>query len=60
MQAKSFTETRILQRAIKVRLLSAPVSLGNLQSGPTPAAASKSNGGLPPAPGGASFMIGIA
>ncbi|KAK1924792.1 transcription factor [Papiliotrema laurentii] len=59
-EAKSFTETRILQRAIKVRLLSAPVSLGNLQSGPTPAAASKFNGGLPPAPGGASFMIGIA
>ena len=65
-QAKFFTEVRILQRQIKVRLLSAPVSLGNapFPSGPTPAAAAKSgNSGLPalPAPGaGATVIIGMA
>lgn len=65
MQAKFFTEVRLLQRQIKVRLLSAPASLGAspFQSGPTPAAAAgKTNGfGLPaPAAGGASFIIGTA
>jgi len=70
MQAKYFTEIRLLQRPIKVRLLSAPVSLGAspFQSGPTPAAAAASKappnafgGGLPaPTSGGASVIIGQA
>ncbi|WWC61150.1 uncharacterized protein I303_103729 [Kwoniella dejecticola CBS 10117] len=63
-EAKFFTEVRMLQRAIKVRLLSAPVSLGAsaFQSGPTPAGAKSANGnGLPaPSSGGASIIIGIA
>ncbi|WWC90066.1 uncharacterized protein L201_004999 [Kwoniella dendrophila CBS 6074] len=65
-EAKFFTEVRMLQRSIKVRLLSAPVSLGAspFQSGPTPAGSAKSaNGtnGLPaPTSGGASVIIGTA
>lgn len=66
-EARFFTESRLLQRAIKVRLLSAPASLGAspFQSGPTPAAASGkgTNGGqgLPaPTTGGASVIIGMA
>ncbi|WVR05260.1 hypothetical protein IAU60_002272 [Kwoniella sp. DSM 27419] len=64
-EAKFFTEVRMLQRAIKVQLLSAPVSLGAspFQAGPTPAAAGKNGAnGLPAAPssGGSSFIIGIA
>ncbi|KAK8869858.1 hypothetical protein IAR55_000426 [Kwoniella newhampshirensis] len=65
-EAKFFTEVRVLQRHIKVRLLSAPVFLGAspFQSGPTPAAAAKSgsgSNGLPaPSSGGASVIIGIA
>ncbi|KAL1405286.1 hypothetical protein Q8F55_008913 [Vanrija albida] len=54
-EAKFFTEVRLLQRLIKVRLLSAPVSLGaSPLAGPTP-------GGQLPAPtAGASFIIGQA
>ncbi|ORX39823.1 hypothetical protein BD324DRAFT_615122 [Kockovaella imperatae] len=67
-EAKYFTEVRLLQRPIKVRLLSAPASLGAspLNAGPTPAAASTTlkgfgNGGLPaPSAGGASVIIGTA
>jgi hypothetical protein len=64
-KAKAFTETRILQRKIKVRLLSAPASLasGPLPGAPTPAAASKTNGGLPALPAantGATVIIGQA
>ncbi|CAD6569557.1 MAG: hypothetical protein TREMPRED_005294, partial [Tremellales sp. Tagirdzhanova-0007] len=41
-EAKFFTEVRLLQRLIKVQLLSAPASLGSspFPSGPTPATAS--------------------
>ncbi|WVF72237.1 hypothetical protein IAT40_007049 [Kwoniella sp. CBS 6097] len=65
-EAKFFTEVRMLQRAIKVQLLSAPMTLGAapFQSGPTPAAANKppaTSNGLPaPTVGGASVIIGIA
>ncbi|WRT67103.1 uncharacterized protein IL334_004069 [Kwoniella shivajii] len=65
-EAKFFSEVRMLQRSIKVRLLSAPVSLGAspFQSGPTPAGATKAGhgaNGLPaPSSGGASVIIGIA
>ena len=55
-EAKTFTETRILQRAIKVRLLSAPLSSLPLNQ--------KSNGnGLPALPSaatGSSVIIGMA
>jgi staphylococcal nuclease domain-containing protein 1 len=61
-QAKFFTEVRLLQRAIKVRLLSAPVSLSAAaMSGPTPAAAAGKGNALPaPSAGGASIIIGTA
>ncbi|WWD01433.1 hypothetical protein V866_008377 [Kwoniella sp. B9012] len=65
-EAKFFTEVRMLQRSIKVRLLSAPVSLGAIpfQSGPTPAGATKTaneTNGLPaPTSAGANIIIGIA
>ncbi|KAK4688228.1 staphylococcal nuclease domain-containing protein 1, partial [Tremellales sp. Uapishka_1] len=65
--AKFFMETRILQRPIKVQLLSAPVSLGAspFQTGPTPAGSAEKPtngfGGLPaPVTGGASVIIGTA
>lgn len=64
-KARFFAECRILQRPVKVRLLSAPVSLGSspFQAGPTPSGASKANGsGLPSLPsaggGGAGVIIG--
>jgi staphylococcal nuclease domain-containing protein 1 len=62
LQAKFFTEVRLLQRAIKVRLLSAPVSLSAAaMSGPTPAAAAGKGNALPaPSAGGASIIIGTA
>lgn len=54
-EAKFFTEVRLLQRQIKVRLLSAPVSLGaSPLSGPNP------DGSLPAPSAGASFIIGQA
>ncbi|RXK36714.1 staphylococcal nuclease domain-containing protein 1 [Tremella mesenterica] len=66
-EAKHFAEVRVLQRLIKVRLLTAPANLGvsPFQSGPTPAAASKTstNGAstLPaPTTGGPSIIIGTA
>ena len=61
-QAKFFTEVRLLQRAIKVRLLSAPVSLSAAaMSGPTPAGAAGKSNALPaPSAGGASIIIGTA
>jgi len=52
-EAKYFTEIRLLQRPIKVRLLSAPVSLG-APLGPTP------DGSLPAPSTGAAFIIGQA
>ncbi len=56
-QAKFFTESRLLQRAIKVQLLSAPVSLGAL---PT-AGAKTSASGLPaPQSVTSNIMIGTA
>ncbi|KAJ9108141.1 hypothetical protein QFC19_002609 [Naganishia cerealis] len=59
-EAKFFTESRLLQRAIKVQLLSAPVSLGAV---PQPGAGGKSaNGfGLPaPQTVTSNIMIGTA
>lgn len=53
-EAKFFTEARILQRQIKVRLLSAPASLG-----PTPFQASGESG-LPAPSAGPAFIIGQA
>lgn len=52
-EAKFFTEVRLLQRPVKVRLLSAPAS------GPAPFPAS-TEGGLPAPSQGASFFIGQA
>ncbi|WVQ78068.1 hypothetical protein IAT38_000149 [Cryptococcus sp. DSM 104549] len=68
-EAKYFTEVRMLQRHIKVRLLSAPASLGAspLQPTPAPSATTKPSGfgtatnGLPaPTSGGSSVIIGSA
>ncbi|BEI99776.1 hypothetical protein CcaverHIS631_0408190 [Cutaneotrichosporon cavernicola] len=53
-EAKFFTEARILQRHIKVRLLSAPVSLNSAPFQTT------EGGGLPAPVQGASFIIGQA
>lgn len=52
-EAKFFTEVRLLQRPVKVRLLSAPAS------GPAPFPAA-TEGGLPAPSQGASFFIGQA
>lgn len=52
-EAKFFTEVRLLQRPVKVRLLSAPAS------GPAPFPSS-TEGGLPAPSQGASFFIGQA
>ena len=66
IQAKFFTELRLLQRPVKVRLLSAPAALGAspFSAGPTPAAASagtkQTNGGLPAVSSGATVIIGTA
>ncbi|KAJ9122184.1 hypothetical protein QFC24_004414 [Naganishia onofrii] len=59
-EAKFFTESRLLQRAIKVQLLSAPVSLGAV---PQPGAGGKSSNGFGlPAPQTvtSNIMIGTA
>lgn len=59
-QAKFFTESRLLQRAVKVQLLSAPVSLGAV---PQPGAGGKSSNGFGlPAPQtqSSNIMIGTA
>lgn len=53
-EAKFFTEVRLLQRQIKVRLLSAPASLAA-----TPFQAS-GDSGLPAPSTGAAFIIGQA
>lgn len=52
-EAKFFTEARMLQRHVKVRLLSAPVSLNTAQF-------QTESSGLPAPPQGASFIIGQA
>lgn len=56
-EAKFFTESRLLQRGIKVQLLSAPISLGA-----PPAGSGKSTGGGLPAPQSvtSNIMIGTA
>lgn len=60
VQAKFFTEVRLLQRPIKVRLLSAPASLG----APPSMGSAKSNGNglpaLPQAGAAATNIIGTA
>jgi staphylococcal nuclease domain-containing protein 1 len=57
-EAKFFTESRLLQRAVKVQLLSAPVSLGAL---PSANAGKASAGGLPaPQSVTSNIMIGTA
>jgi staphylococcal nuclease domain-containing protein 1 len=52
-EAKYFTEIRLLQRPIKVRLLSAPVPHGAPLGGPV-------DSGLPAPSTGAAFIIGQA
>lgn len=56
-EAKFFTESRLLQRLIKVQLLSAPISLGA-----PPSAAGKTATGALPAPQSvtSTVMIGTA
>lgn len=59
-EARRFVESRLLQRAVKVRLLSAPAVLGAAPAATAPVKSSSGLGGLPPPPTASpsSFIVG--